>query len=75
MHDTPKGAYLSYIQLHPVETLIRHYAVVHPCQHPVAQAHEGHPRLCPEAWWEIRVSQHRTRAIHGHADMSFGDSI
>ena len=69
------GAYMSHIQLHPVETLIRGYAVVHPHQCPVAQVHEDCPHLCPEAWWEIQVLQHCTHAIHGHADMSFSGSI
>jgi hypothetical protein len=68
MHNTPKSAYVSYVWLHPVETLIRCYAIVRPRRHPVAQVHEGRHHLCPEARQEIPVMQHRACAIRGHAD-------
>ena len=75
MHDTPKCVYVSHVRLRPVETLIRCYTVVGPRWRPVVQVHEDRPHLYPEAWWEIRVAQHRARAVCGYANMSFGDSV
>jgi hypothetical protein len=70
---TPEGTYVSHIRLYPVEMLIRRHASVRPCRRPIAQVLKCCHRFCPEARREIRVAQHRARAIGGHTDESFGD--
>src|SRR5258706_10054588 len=74
-HNAPKGTYMPYIQLHPIEMLIWHYTFVHPCWRPVAQVHEGGHCLGPEVRQEVRITQHCVCAISGYTDKLFGDSV